>query len=545
MPAPRTEYLLDRIRRVLSERLAPVADSVGRRLDSQLPADEFAEFQAQPPEQYALFLEAAYQALDMPAVKVGGTVLSPAEYLRVAAEKSDLPATAVDNAIQSLLGMPFDEADEGALALRDALLGQLRDNLLGRQAEDGWDSGANPQELTEFADSPALEQRYRLTPEGEQGFQSERVYNLLSTFQNGEFTPVWADAGSKVLGALGAPFDFRSGVPGATPYLAANRNNTPAGRLNESLYWWRQGEPDGTAATSAGGAKYPSLSSTTLEGVTTKLDTTDNYLPYYNQQLFERYLFNLDLEPGEREQLQQMRDDLFRITPRYPEGADPREMRQLARDLRDFDSKARGFANAEYPELVRNYGLTPQAWGGGHTWTGQMGDTSAIGTPQATYLSPFGEMLANFPRDMVDVQTLGTLGLSAAAKAPSLLGGLLTASKAGPKGVVKQAGKAAVGAIRRAADATIGDLPNEVPINTAMQAVNTPTEGSTWSQIGQFFAPQETSIVTDDEGQPVPANDPNYRRHLERTYGQRKTELRSLLDRGTQVYGRGIPAAAP
>jgi hypothetical protein len=38
MPAPRTEYLLDRIRRVLSERLGPVADSVGRRLDSQLPA---------------------------------------------------------------------------------------------------------------------------------------------------------------------------------------------------------------------------------------------------------------------------------------------------------------------------------------------------------------------------------------------------------------------------------------------------------------------------------------------------------------------------
>jgi len=43
----------------------------------------------------------------------------------------------------------------------------------------------------------------------------------------------------------------------------------------------------------------------------------------------------------------------------------------------------------------------------------------------------------------------------------------------------------------------------------------------------------------------VPANDPNYRRHLERTYGQRKTELRSLLDRGTQVYGRGLSAAAP
>jgi hypothetical protein len=49
MPAPRTEYLLDRIRRVLSELLGPVADSVGRRLDSQLPADEFAEFRVPGP----------------------------------------------------------------------------------------------------------------------------------------------------------------------------------------------------------------------------------------------------------------------------------------------------------------------------------------------------------------------------------------------------------------------------------------------------------------------------------------------------------------
>ena len=43
------------------------------------------------------------------------------------------------------------------------------------------------------------------------------------------------------------------------------------------------------SSSSAGGAKYPSLSSTTLEGVTTKLDSTDNYIPYYNQQLPERY----------------------------------------------------------------------------------------------------------------------------------------------------------------------------------------------------------------------------------------------------------------
>jgi len=326
--------------------------------------------------------------------------------------------------------------------------------------------------------------------------------------------------------------------------LAANRNNTPAGRLNESLYWWRQGEPDGTAGSSAGGAKYPSLSSTTLEGVTTKLDTTDNYIPYYNQQLAERYLFNLDLEPSEREALQRMRDDLFRITPRYPEGMEPREMRQLARDLRDFDVSARGYANAEYPELVRQYGLSPQAFSGGHSWTGEPGDTSHIKPPEATFLSPFGEMVANFPRDMVDAQTMATLGLGALAKAPSVLGGLLTASKSGGKTVAKQAGKAAVGAIRQAADATIGDLPNEIPINAAMQAVNTPAEEpSTWAGITNFFTPQATSIVTDEAGAPVKANDPNYRDHLDRTYQRRKSDLRDLLNRGKQMYGHGQPAA--
>ncbi|MFM8280821.1 MAG: hypothetical protein ACKN9Y_04390, partial [Bacteroidota bacterium] len=73
------------------------------------------------------------------------------------------------------------------------------------------------------------------------------------------------------------------------------REISPTGRMDESLYWWKRGEPDGSVGTSSNGVKYPSLSATTLEGATTKLDSTDHYIPYYNQHLFERYLYNLDL----------------------------------------------------------------------------------------------------------------------------------------------------------------------------------------------------------------------------------------------------------
>jgi hypothetical protein len=45
----------------------------------------------------------------------------------MAAARSDLPESAINTAMQSITGMPFDEQDEAGIALRDALLGQLRD----------------------------------------------------------------------------------------------------------------------------------------------------------------------------------------------------------------------------------------------------------------------------------------------------------------------------------------------------------------------------------------------------------------------------------
>jgi hypothetical protein len=512
---------------------------LSKRFDTQLYPEDMQAFYAENPPEHALFLEAAWQAMEMPVVKLGDRVVTPSQYLRMAAARSDLPESAINTAMQSIAGMPFDEQDEAGIALRDALLGQLRDNLPGRNAENGWDTGATPEQVAEFAKAGPLESRYRLTPEGEQGYQSERVYNLFTTFQNGEFAPVWSDLGSKGLALLGMPFD-NTPEGGDTGYLAFSRFNTPAGRMRESMYWWKEGEPDGTVGNSLKGAKYPSLSFTTLEGATTKLDSTDHLIPYYNQQLPERYLYNLDLDAGERERLQWLRDDLFRITPRYPANADPREMRQLIRDLRDFDQQARGFANAEYPEFVRNWTLPIEAWtGSGHDWQGRPSESGKRTPVEATFLSPFGEMLANYPRDAVDVQTVATLGLGGVKGAPTLLGGLMDASKSGTKAVAKRAGLSAAGAIRRTVDNTVGDLAQEVPTNTAMQAANQPgPTRSTADALSAFFTPMETSIVTDRDGNPVQANDPNYRRYLDDAYTRRKSELRGLLDRSTTLYGR-------
>ena len=158
---------------------------------------------------------------------------------------------------------------------------------------------------------------------------------------------------------------------------------------------------------------------------------------------------------------------------------------------------------------------------------------------EPTYLSPFGEMLANYPRDAVDLQTILTLGVGGLKGAPALLDGLMDASKSGARAVARQGVRATAGAIRRGASNTVDDVFQEIPTNTAMQAVNQPgPTASTGSVISRFFTPMETSIVTDEQGNPVKANDPDYRRHLDATYQRRQSELRGLLDRGTTLYGR-------
>lgn len=49
----------------------------------------------------------------------------------------------------------------------------------------------------------------------------------------------------------------------------------------------------------------------------------------------------------------------------------------------------------EVHHAVTNYGTSPQAWGGGHTWGGQMGDTSNI--PAGAGPQPFSKDTAPYP----------------------------------------------------------------------------------------------------------------------------------------------------
>jgi hypothetical protein len=125
--------------------------------------------------------------------------------------------------------------------------------------------------------------------------------------------------------------------------------------------------------------------------------------------------------------------------------------------------------------------------------------------------------------------------------APSLFGGLMDASTSGAKAVARRSGLAAAGAIRRTVDNTLDDLVQEVPTNTAMQAANQPgPTKSTLGALSSFFEPMETSIVTDESGRPVRADDPEYRRHLDATYHRRENVLRGILDRGSTLYGRQL-----
>lgn len=518
-------------------------EQVRRRAGSSLDAGELAAFRGAPPEQHREFMLAFEQAMNMPVVRTPVGQMTPNAYLG----RMGVPEQSIENAKRSLAGLPFDETDTIAMDARDALLDQMKETLPGGPSEYAYDTGATPKQVAEFDKKGPMESRWQLTPEGEQGYQAERVYNLFSTFQNGLHAPVWSDVGSKVLGGAGAllatvyndKLTQAHGLPqGAVGKdmrrLAMARLNTPAGRMDESLYWWNRGTPDGTVGDSVSGMKYPSLSSTTLQGMTTKLDTTDNAIPYYNQQRAERYLYNLDLPTADRSMLQQMRDDLLRTTPRYPENADPKEMRKLIADLRDFDSANRGFANAEYPEFVRRYGTVPSAWAAGTDWYGNTDASStakiaADRSKMATYLSPFGEMMANYPRDAIDATTLGGLGVGSAIRGTKLLDSLTDASRYGAKAMAKTTAREAGDAAAGAAKGVVGEIREETPQNYAMQSVNNPNAG--------FFSPMRESIVKDFAGETVDPNNPAYAMYLNDAYERRKKVLGSLLDRGTTMYG--------
>jgi hypothetical protein len=295
------------------------------------------------------------------------------------------------------------------------------------------------------------------------------------------------------------------------------------------------------------GAKYPSLSTTTLEGLSNKLSNTDNYLPYFAQQLSEGRVYNPDLSMRElgldtspqawgaappmtgptpsiplpprdeyygRENslIQDLRNKLYRTTPQYPAGADPAEMAQLTRDLRDFDMMNRGFANAQYPVMLKSMGMEPR------------------------FMTPAEEMAANAPRDMADASLLfGALG-----KLPKAVA---SASKvASHADLARMAGRQAAGG----AGYLASEIKNEMPVNFAMQLSN--QRGNDALPVGEeaynfAFEPMDRSIVTMPDGTPASPDDRYYESDwLPDAYKKRENMLRSLLDRGKNLYKPAVTA---
>lgn len=478
-----------------------------RLVDEDLVPEDMQQFQAAPPEAHAEFRKNFDEAMRMPVVRLADSVTTPEAYIQsLIGEYGSLgyiSPDAAENVKRSLQGLPYDETDQVAYRVREALLDQMRDTLPSGSKEYGWEPGATPRQLAAMGADGAgdMNARYRLTSEGQQGFQAERVLNLFSTFQNGRHRPVFADVGSRVAGIPAAAFGG-NWMANENLKLAGNRFNTPEGRLNESLYWWNRGRPDGTAADSFTGAKYPSLSSTTMEGITTKLDSTDNFIPLANQGIFEQAIYNRDLSPDQFSRLMKLRNNQLRsVTPINPEGAKPEDLRRLRRDLRDFQANSRGWANA-YAPFVTKHLPSPEAWAGY--------PAEKIPEVKPTFLPPAYEMAANLPTDYLDMQTV--LGLGAAMR-PGLFG--------------------------HAATGLAQDLPQELGTGLAFTSVNTRNDAG--GETPGLFDPQKTSLVTYNEGPrmgfPVPADDPNYGRYYEDARGQRKNVLRDILDRGTKLYG--------
>lgn len=510
-PPEQNAGLIGSVKQMLSSAAAPAM----KALDTSLSPKEIQAWRSgqQSPESAKELADAFREAMDMPVVMMRDRVTTPDEFLRMAVKANDLSPTAYSTAIASLYGMPYDEKDKDGLALRDALLDQLRENLPGTTGPYSWDTGVTPEQKQQFAaNSPYGEARYRLSPHGEQGYQSERVYNLFTTYQSGNHGPVWSDVGSKAAGVIGGAVNLD------TTGLALSRFNTPQGRTDESLYWWKQGVPDGTLGDSYRGMKYPSLSATTLRGVGNKLDNPDNVAPYFNSQLIEKQMFNkgkaLENLAGTDRSLGGMMElhrKLNSYSPEYPKDADPvknpekaAEMRKLRGDMQDWFFQGRQFANAEYPEIIRQSGLGPGS----------------------QFLSPAGESLANFARgDWADAISFASPVAGALSKYGKL-----------PK------------ALSRGADIVHGYGkfdPTEAGEDLAIESMaqrddETPTLSDEFSRM--VTPMQGSPLVTDEQGQMLKADDPRYGERLGVAYEKRQNDLRRILDASKKLYQPQTPA---
>ena len=500
--------------------------------------------------EYPRFRKEIAAAMNRPIIRTGEQPMSPAEWLHGKMVEEDLPLETISNVVRSVLGKSTDPYDTRAQALTKEMLDHIAAATPG--APNALNAGTTDSEYAKtYAEHGRLEARHQLTPAGQENFNVQRDYDLLRTFQDGTHAPAYTNGISKALAIGGTVFD-KSGVTGKLAYDRTMGGDP--GRLREAMYWYDRGFPSGSFANSFSGAKYPGMSSTTMEGIGNKAQNYENKIPAFGSLPFERALFNWD-RIGENNQTNVMpfgplasaQDRLLRTTPIYPDNADPEKMAKLTQDIRDHDRESRGFANAYYPLAVKQANsilkplmASPEAWGGSVPTQEQAAEPQK-GYP-VTFLPTGLEQLSNLPRDMVDA--------SAAASALfPLLGGLMKEGVAGA-GAARRVGgmlndlPGPVPPGHKAAKlgGLYDDLAGEVAQGHALDAAAQPSEDLKPSLLSGLyhsaFTPQKTSIVTDPAGNPTPADSPDYEKNLDGTLKRRESRWRSIMDDAHTLRGK-------
>jgi hypothetical protein len=474
--------------------------------------------------EYPRFQKEVAAALRRPIIRTGEQPMSPVEWLTERMTEEDLPLETINNVVRSVLGRASDPNDARAISLTKEMLDEIAAATPG--APDALNPGTTDSEYAKtYEEHGPLEARHQLTPAGQENFNVQRDYDLLRTFQDGTHAPAYTNGISKALAIGGTVFD-KSGVTGKLAYDRLLGGDP--GRLREAMYWYDRGFPSGSFANSFSGAKYPDMSSTTFTGIGNKASNYENRIPAYGSLPFERLLFNLDRQSSELGDLAGAQDRLLRTTPIYPDNADPEKMAKLTQDIRNHDRESRGFANAYYPLAVKQANsilkplmASPEAWGG-NVPTQEQTAPATKGFP-VTFLPSGVESLANLPRDYADLSTVAMAGIP-------LLAGLFKGGFSGAK----------AGALA-AAGSIIGDTPSEIAAGHVLAAAGLPSDERSPSLLSGLyhsaFTPQKTSIVTDADGNPTPADSPDYEKNLDGTLKRRESRWRSIMDDAQNLRG--------
>lgn len=471
------------------------------------------EYQTDFPEmdQYRQLASNAFRSA--PVIRHEDTILTPAEYI-----ESLLGSSAVPLVEPYLTGVKLPD-DSGPSNVAISVLKKLKAQSLG--GDEQVFPGQTLQQREDRRTSPLQEGRF-MTSEGlDEALAATRVYNLLSaTHVNPSVAPDTASSLSAALSGLGAAFAypmaaFTGGLQGEDEFLGkgtidmANRRigtalvNPLQARIQEALYQDQQaqeGERRGQYKSGLTGGFYPQTQVTSGQGMADQLQYDNANLNTFLSSTVLPQAFSGTPIVGTADAplLRNLIANLMRNVPVMPEGLSAEEAEEMRGELRDYlDAQEQQYV-AEYPAYQRRW------------------NERAIGemfpVEEYSFPSPANNALATSWKYWLDPMTLATLG-----------GGALL-------GTAKGGGNALVRALANAAkDYAIDTATIESPFTLGVSA-------AAGANPADLVAPMPSSLVTDEEGNPVPANDPRYEFYLGRHQDEQKNRLGRLLEFGKKWF---------